>query len=330
MTELHVSILDRAHIRSRHSDAEALAATVNRARLAERLGYRRFLVAEHHGVPGIAGSAPTILAAAVASATNLIRIGTAGIMLPAHQPLVVAEQLLTLAALFPQRIDAGVGRSLGFTSAVRAALRQQPDAADHYARDLAELLSYLKGTGPVTARPQISGIPGVYVLSGGGSLSMAAELGLGVIVGGPSLFDRSTPHHAGLTAYRGEFRAGASTSVPHAIIAANIAVADTTEEARALLLPEAWALARSRTTGTFEPLPSIGEIDLDSLTATQRRRVEANLAGGIFGTGREVEQQLRELMGFTRADEIVATCGMSDVEGQTRSDELLADVAARW
>lgn len=328
MTAFHISILDRAHSRAGHTDAEALAATVDRACRAEYLGYKGFFLAEHHGVPGIAGSAPTLLAVAVAAATTTIRVGTAGIMLPAHQPLVVAEQLLTLSALFPQRIDAGLGRSLGFTPAVRTALRQGNTAAEHYAVDIEEMLSYLNGTAPISARPRVPHTPGIYVLAGGHSVGIAARLGLGVIIGGPSLFERSTPHHTGLAGYRESFCPSPLRNTPHAMVSANIAIADTTEEARRLLLPEAWALAMSRSTGAFAPLLAIGEIDVDSLSNAQRRRVEANVAGGIFGTQGEVEKQLRELMDFTQVGEILSTCGMSDVDGQRRSDALLAEIAA--
>lgn len=331
-TNLHLSILDRANIRlgggidPTGADAHALRAVLDRAVHAEELGYRRILVAEHHGVPGIAGSAPTLLATAVAAETSWIRVGTAGIMLPDHQPLVVAEQILTLAALFPGRIDAGIGRSTGFTSAVRDALRQSSDAAEHFPADLAEMIGFLQGTGKITARPAVSGIPPVYVLANSRSIQAAAEAGLGVIVGGPGLFERTTGKHEGLEKYRRHFRPSALLDSPRAIIAANIAVADSAAGARRLLLPEAWALAMSRSTGSFDALYPADELDLDQLTGKQRQRVERNIAGGVSGTPNEVESQLAELQEFTGVDEIVATGGMWDQAGQDRSDELLAQL----
>ncbi|MGP6174452.1 MsnO8 family LLM class oxidoreductase [Corynebacterium sp. A21] len=325
-SELRLSILDRANIRTggESPDAAALRAVVDRAIHTENLGFERFLVAEHHGVPGIAGSTPTLLATAVAAATTTIRVGTAGIMLPAHPPLVVAEQILTLAALFPGRIDAGIGRSLGFTPGVRGALRQSEDAAERFPADLAELLDFLQGAGAITARPQVSATPPVYVLANSRSIHAAAEAGLGVIVGGPKLFDRSGSTHEGLAKYRKYFRPSALLSQPQAIIAANIAVAETTAQARQLLLPEAWALAMSRKIGSFEALRPAAELDLGQLRDRDRERVEHNIEGSIYGTPDEVDAQLAELIEFTGVSEVVATGGMQDLSGQAHSDELLA------
>lgn len=330
---LHLSILDRANIRAGgeesinapdSGDAVALRMVVERAVATEKLGYRRFFVAEHHGVPGIAGSAPTILAATVAAATRSIRVGTAGIMLPAHPPLVVAEQIATLEALYPGRIDAGIGRSLGFTTAVRSALRQSAEAAKNYPEDLAELLNFLQGNGPITARPVNHGVTPVYVLANSRSIQAAAEAGLGVIVGGPKLFDRSTKEHEGLARYRKHFRPSPMLDKPHAIVAANIAVADTREAARELLIPEAWALALSRSTGAFDQLHPVDDLDADSLTQKEHDRVTQAIEGGIYGTPEQVSSQLDELLEFTGVDEVVVTGGMWDLAGQARSDELLA------
>lgn len=321
---LQLSILDRANIRTRSGDAAALRAVLDRAVHAEALGYRRFLVAEHHGVPGIAGSTPTLLATAVAAETTRIRVGTAGIMLPAHPPLIVAEQILTLAALFPGRIDAGIGRSLGFTPAVRGALRQPADAAEKFPEDLSELVGFLQGTGPVTARPKVVETPPVYVLANSRSIQAAAEAGLGVIVGGPKLFERSVTTHEGLANYRRHFRPSAMLTQPQAIIAANIAVGDTREQARDLLLPEAWALAMSRKTGSFDALRPVAELDPAQLRPKDRDRVERNIAGSIHGTPAEVALQLQELVEFTGVGEVVVTGGMWDLAGQAHSDQLLA------
>ncbi len=154
-------------------------------------GFSCFFVAEHHGVPGIAGSAPTVLAAAVAAQTSSIRVGTAGIMLPAHQPVVAAEQIAVLEALFPGRIDAGIGNSVGFTQPVRDALRQGDPAElkAAFPADVAELLTYLRGEAEITARPANVGATPVWLLAGFKSVLTAAQLGVNVIVGGPSLFD---------------------------------------------------------------------------------------------------------------------------------------------
>jgi alkanesulfonate monooxygenase SsuD/methylene tetrahydromethanopterin reductase-like flavin-dependent oxidoreductase (luciferase family) len=149
------SVLDRSRTREGHDGPEALRDTVRFARELDGLGYHRVWVAEHHGVPGVAGSAPTVLAAAVAAATRTIRVGTGGVMLPNHQPLVVAEQFGVLESLFPGRIDMGLGRSVGFTGGVRKALGRDKDDADDFAAQLAELLDFFRGTSAtgVRARP---------------------------------------------------------------------------------------------------------------------------------------------------------------------------------
>ncbi|MGI8311376.1 MsnO8 family LLM class oxidoreductase [Saccharopolyspora hattusasensis] len=131
---MRLSVLDRSHIWQGQSPQRALRETVHFAQEAEAqaLGYHRFWVAEHHSVPGVAGAAPTVLAAAVAAATTHIRVGSGGVMLPNHQPLVVAEQFGVLGSLFPDRIDIGLGRSVGFTSGIRRALGRDKDAAEGF------------------------------------------------------------------------------------------------------------------------------------------------------------------------------------------------------
>lgn len=166
-TTTPVSLLDRANTVAGQPESATLRRVVERAVGAEHLGYRRFWVAEHHAVPGIAGSAPAVLLAAVASCTDTMRVGSGDAMLPSHQPLVVAEQFATLQALFPGRVDLGVGRSLGFTPAVRAALRQGKDAAERFEADIGQVLAFLSGTAPVTARPQDRSATPVFVLATG-------------------------------------------------------------------------------------------------------------------------------------------------------------------
>ena len=136
---MKVSLLDRSRTRLHVSDAEALRGSVARAVHAERVGYDRFWVAEHHAVPGIASGTPAVLLGAIGAQTSRIRIGSGGVMLPLHQPLVVAEQFLALDVLYPDRVDLGLGRSVGFTEPVRRALRRDLDAVQSFAEDLVEL-----------------------------------------------------------------------------------------------------------------------------------------------------------------------------------------------
>ncbi|AGF73280.1 MsnO8 family LLM class oxidoreductase [Corynebacterium halotolerans] len=325
---LHFSLLDRANSNAGATDAAALQAVVDRARHVEDLGYRRILVAEHHGVPGIPGSTPAVLAAAVASATTSIRVGTGGIMLPNHQPLIVAEQVATLEALYPGRIDAGIGSSVGFTEPVRKALRQRDPLGSkaRYPEDLEEMLSFLRGDAAITARPANGAATPVYLLAGFRSAMLAARNGLGVILGGPSLFDRSLGVHEGLRRYREEFVPSAFHGTPHAIVSLNIAVADTEEAARDLLIPEAWAQVKARATGSFGPLEPVAELDESRLTGRERQRLSELLAQSVYGTPAQVAVQLRDLQAFTGVDEVLVTGGMSDTEGQRRSDTLLAEI----
>ncbi|MDO5513241.1 MsnO8 family LLM class oxidoreductase [Corynebacterium sp.] len=315
---MRLSLLDRANSLAGDTDAAALQRVVGHARAAEKLGFFRFLVAEHHAVPGLPGSQPGLLALACAAATDTIRIGTAGIMLPDHQPLIVAEQIATLEALHPARIDAGIGSSLGFTAPVRAALRQG-DVAElkaRYPNDVRELLSYLDGTAPVTARPRAGATP-VWLLAGFRSVLLAAELGLGVILGGPDQV-------AAARLYRENFRPG-RIDAPQVILSAAVAVADTAEAARDLLLPEAYAQARARTTGSFDPLLPLAELPVPS--TRERRRMEETLAAAIHGRPGDVDKQLRELLDAAGTDELLVTGGMSDLAGRAESERILAGLS---
>src|SRR5215207_4905602 len=160
-----LSILDRSRTRAGETEAETLRGTVRLAQQVEELGYHRFWVSEHHSVPGVVGSAPTVLAAAVAAATTRIRVGTGGVMLPNHQPLVVAEQFGVLESLFPGRIDMGLGRSVGFTDVVRRALGRDKDMADDFSAQLDELLGWFGNSSPtgVRVRPSTRTSGGISV-----------------------------------------------------------------------------------------------------------------------------------------------------------------------
>lgn len=325
LPDVPLSVLDRANSRRGAPEADALRQVLERAERVEALGYHRFWVAEHHGVPGIAGSAPAVLMAAAAARTRRIRIGSGGIMLPNHQPLVVAEQAATLEALHPGRVDLGVGRSLGFTSAVRRALRTGREAAERFEADLAELLAHLAGEAPVAARPQDRAATPVFVLATGSGAAVAARAGLAVVLGGPALFrDGADGGAAALARYREAFRPSRWWPEPYALVSANVAVAGTHDAARELLLPEARALAVSRTRGEFPPLEPVRPADLDALPARERELVEGTLASSVLGTPAEVEHRLAELLAATGADELLVTGGAFDAEAQAVSDELLA------
>ncbi|MCP3753647.1 LLM class flavin-dependent oxidoreductase [Streptomyces sp. TBY4] len=308
-----LSILDRSRTREGHPAAQALRDTVELARAAERLGYSRFWVSEHHSVPGVAGSAPTVLAAAVAGATARIRVGTGGVMLPNHQPLVVAEQFGVLEALFPGRIDMGLGRSVGFTGGIRRALGRDTADADRFEEQLAELLGWLDGS--QRAHPEVHARPAegmripAYVLATGEGAGIAARAGLPLVVGDLRTRARVTEV---ITAYREQFRPSPWGARPHVVVSGTVAVAATAEAARRILVPEAWAVAHSRTRGSFPPLLPAEEVEALPMSPKERELYEGALAGHIHGTEEQVAAELTEVAELTGADELLVTTSTYD------------------
>ncbi|MFI5934264.1 MsnO8 family LLM class oxidoreductase [Actinoplanes sp. NPDC051494] len=320
---IRLSLLDRSRTRTGETDSAALRGTVARARHAEQLGYHRFWVAEHHGVPGIAGAAPAVLLTAVAGATSVIRLGSAGVMLPHHQPLVIAEQFATLTAFAPGRVDLGLGRSPGFTAPVRRALRQTDG---DFAADLAELRAFLSGTAEITPHPRPEGPVPMYVLATGTGLTIAARLGLPVIVGGPLLGADGAEALAG---YRRAFEPSASQAEPWVAVSLDVLVADTAAEAADLLLPEAWAMAQGRTTGVFPPLEPVAAARAAARTPRQQQYLDRTVAAAITGTPDQVQRRLAELIERTGAAELVAAGSTFDRDALHASDTALAAMFTR-
>ncbi|MGP3977611.1 MsnO8 family LLM class oxidoreductase [Streptomyces sp. 8N114] len=362
-----LSILDRSLTREGEHPGQALRETVRFAQQAEELGFLRFWVSEHHAVPGIAGSAPTVLAAAVASATSRIRVGTGGVMLPNHQPLVVAEQFGVLESLFPGRIDMGLGRSVGFTDGIRKALRVGKDAADGFSAQLSELLGYFDGTGPVHARPAEGLRVPAFVLAVGSGAAVAAEHGLPLVIGasrderrtleavemyraafrprtdGPAshgitsqgiAMPGTTSHGPAMhgtasygTASHDTASYGTAHAAPYVVVAVNAAAADTREEAELLQLPEAWATALSRTRGTFTPLVAPEEVQGRAMGAKERAAFDEARASQLRGTAAEVTDALAGLVERTGADEVLLTLNTYDPDDRLRSYRRLAEAA---
>lgn len=329
---VRLSLLDRSRTRAGHPDGDALHDTVARARHAEQLGLDRFWVAEHHGVPGVASGSPPVLLAAVGAVTSSIRLGSGGVMLPHHQPFVVAEQFRMLDALHPGRIDLGVGRSLGFTAPVRRALRHDPgpdpeaalaSGAEAFAADVEELRAHLDGTSEVTVRPATGRAVPLHVLATGQGLLLAARLGLPVVVGGPVL--ASPDVGDALAAYRAGFRPHpGGPERPRVTVALDAFVADTAAEARELALPEAHAMASSRTTGEFGPLRSPAELRSRAWPEQVRRRVDAHLDRTLAGTAPQVRAALEELVERTGAEEVLASTSTWDHAALLEADRALA------
>ncbi|MFE3453553.1 MsnO8 family LLM class oxidoreductase [Nonomuraea sp. NPDC059194] len=312
MTKL--SILDRSLVRQGQDPAQALRDTVAFARQAEELGYHRFWVSEHHAVPGVAGSAPTVLAAAVAAATSRIRVGTGGVMLPNHQPLVVAEQFGVLDALHPGRIDMGLGRSVGFTGGIRKALGHDKKDADDFRAQIEELLDFFTtGRHGVHAMPSEGRKVPAFVLAIGSGADIAAELGLPLVIGGGRVEE-------GVRRYRDTVK-----GTPYVIVAANIAVGP---DAHLLQLPEAWATVHSRTRGVFPPLRPVAEIQAMTPTERERGYLDEALRGQIHGTEDQVAAQLRDLVERTGADEVLVTMNTYDLD--RRLDSYRRLISLRW
>ncbi|MET0821088.1 MAG: LLM class flavin-dependent oxidoreductase [Aeromicrobium sp.] len=321
---MRLSLLDRSRTRLGRPEAEGLTGSIERAVSAERLGYERFWVAEHHAVPGIASGSPPVLLAAIGARTSSIRLGSGGVMLPNHQPLVVAEQFLMLEALHPGRIDLGVGRSVGFTVPVREALRADLDATDTFEADVDELRSLLHGLGAVTAHPVAEAPVPMSLLATGRGLEIAARLGLPVVIGGPVLW---TDAGAGaIAAYRRDFRSSDLVPEPYVTVSLDVLVADDDAAARELALPEAWAMARSRQTGEFPPLEPVASIRDQSWSPQLTKRVETSLDRTVAGSPATVEQRLTELAARTGADELMASTSTYDRDDLAASDRALRQI----
>ncbi|MGI6878129.1 MsnO8 family LLM class oxidoreductase [Microbacterium sp. gxy059] len=320
---MRLSLLDRSRTRRGQPEGAALRQTIVRAQRAEALGLERFWVAEHHAVPGIASGSPAVLLAAIGQVTERIRIGSGGVMLPQHQPLVVAEQFRMLEGLFPGRIDLGAGRSLGFVPAVRRALRREGATSEEFADDLAELRAFLHDDADVTARPAVGPVP-LHVLATRSGAATAARLGLPLVVGGPIVL---SPALATLLGdYRRAFRPHGA-SEPHVILSADVFIADTPERAAELALPEAWSMSRTREVGEFLPLEPVDEIRAQRWSTRARTRIDEHLAGIVLGTRDQVAERLARLASSSGADELMASTSTFDVDALAELDASFASLA---
>lgn len=320
---IRFSILDRSRVRQGQPHPEALRETVEFARLAEEWGYHRFWVSEHHSVPGVAGSAPTVLAAAIAAATSRIRVGTGGVMLPNHQPLVVAEQFGVLESLYPGRIDMGLGRSVGFTGGVRRALGHDKRDAEDFDAQLTELLDYFTdGRQGVHAWPAEGLRVPAFLLAIGSGAERAARFGLPLVIAAAAGEDAMVES---IEKYRAEFRPGPGGETPYVVVSGSVVIADTTAQAHRLLLPEAWSSAWSRTRGEFPPLLPPEAIEHEPMTDRQRELFTEALRGHIHGTEAEVRTELDRLVRRTGADEFLVHTSTYDRAARLESHRSLAD-----
>ena len=318
------SVLDLSPVPAGHTAAEALANTVDLARHAERLGYRRYWMAEHHNMTGIASAATSILIGHVAGATSTIRVGAGGIMLPNHAPLMVAEQFGTLATLYPDRIDLGLGRAPGTDQATMRALRRGMQAADTFPQDVVELLGYFQ---PAEPGQQVQAVPGagthVPVWMLGSSLfgaQLAAHLGLPYAFAShfaPDALEQAAE------IYRARFNPGV-TDKPCFMLAINVFGADTDAEGTRLKTSMQQAFINLRT-GRPGPLPrpvdNIHDIAPPELVA----QVDRALRISATGSPDRVAAELSALIDRHRPDEVILTGQIHDHAARLRSFEIAAE-----
>jgi luciferase family oxidoreductase group 1 len=295
------SLLDLSPIPEDKTAAEALAETVDLARAAERFGYHRFWLAEHHNMPGIASAATAVVIGHMAAATRSIRVGAGGIMLPNHAPLVVAEQSGTLATLFPRRIDLGLGRAPGTDTATARVLRRHMVAEDSFPRNVQELIGHLAED---TETAQVRAIPGVgthvpvWIL---GSSLYGAQLAAyhGLPYAFASHFAPALPEQA-LAIYRGTFQPSEWLEKPHVMIAAGVCAADTDAEAAFLRSSQLLAFARLRS-GRPGKLPSPRD-DLDrEIPAPVMAQVQQALSCSATGSAATVRCRLMVIVAAPQA-----------------------------
>ena len=321
-----LSVLDLSPVVAGSTAADAFRRSVDLAQHVERWGYRRFWLAEHHGMPGIASAATAVLIGHVAGATSTIRVGAGGIMLPNHSPLVIAEQFGTLEALYPGRIDLGLGRAPGsdqITSrALRRTLATDPDA---FPRDVLELLGYFEGTQPVVAVPG-RGLPvPLWIL--GSSLfgaQLAAEFGL------PYAFaSHFAPAHLmqAIQVYRQRFRPSRFLDRPYVMPTLHIVVADSDREARLMASSLEQSFVASRT-GRPIQLPPPVDGYRERLDPFARAILDDVLSYSIVGSPETVKREVEQFLSQTQADELMVASAAYDHASRLRSYELLAAIGA--
>ena len=333
--ETPLSILDLATVGAGYTPTQALAATTELARKAEEWGFHRFWVAEHHGMPGVASSAPAVLLAHLAAATTTIRLGSGGVMLPNHAPLVIAEQFGTLHALHPGRIDLGLGRAPGTDPATARALRRGvlDESAEEFPQQLGELTRFLDADFPAGHPYQrLRAVPGEASAPGGGrppiwllgssgfSAQLAGRLGLPFAFAHHFSAGNTVP---ALDLYRESFRPSEVLAEPYTLIGVGAVAADSTVQARRLAGSGALAMLRLRR-GLPGLVPTPEEAEAHPYTPQEREFLDAWLANVVLGEPDEVRAGLLELRKRTGADEMMITSNIHGHEARHHSYELIA------
>lgn len=323
-----LSVLDLAPICEGSDAAQSLRNSAGLARHAETLGYKRFWMAEHHSMPGIASAATAVALAYVGSHTSTIRIGAGGIMLPNHAPLIIAEQFGTLESLFPGRVDLGLGRAPGTDQAAAYAMRRNLGAdANQFPSDVVELMQYLGGeNGRVRAIPgEGLDIP-IWIL---GSSLFGAELAamLGLPYAFASHFAPQMMMEA-IDLYRRRFKPSEQLAAPHVMLGFNAIVADSDKEAELLATSQQQAFVSLRA-GRPIRLPPPREGYADELPLEARAMLRQILAASAIGNTSTVRAKIDEFVERTKADELIVTAQVYDQRARLRSYELLMEAVSQ-
>lgn len=320
-----LSILDLAPIAEGRSVSDSLAMSRRMAIAAEEHNYERFWLAEHHGMAGVASSATSVVLSHLGAATSKIRIGSGGVMLPNHSPLVIAEQFGTLAELYPGRIDLGLGRAPGTDMQTARALRRNMDASvDSYPDDVLELQRLLGdgGQGVMAVPGRNTHVPLWMLGSSLYSSQVAAEFGLPY-----SFASHFAPDQLiqALTVYRRNFKASEQLAKPHTMAGVMAVVADTDEEAKYLFTSAQQQfvnLRRSRNLPFAKPVESMDEI----WSPSEKHMVEHMLQYAIVGSKESVAFQLESFIDVTKVDELIVSMPVHDSEARLKSLRLMAEV----
>ncbi|MFD8694743.1 LLM class flavin-dependent oxidoreductase [Kitasatospora purpeofusca] len=325
-----LSVLDISSVDSAGRPADTLVGTRRLVAAADELGFTRFWVAEHHNSRGIAGSVPAVLLAALGERTTRIRIGAGGVILPNHPPYAVAESFRTLAALFPGRVDLGIGRS-GADPVLSHALRRAPD--EDFPAALEELLAFVDGDFPdghvyqrLEALPEPPQPPRPWLL--GASVRSAVDAGRrGLPYAFAHHFFNSRGTEEALRAYRESFRPSARAERPHTVVTAYTVCGETSEQARRLAAPALFPVLRLNGASPIAPLPTVEEAAAYPWTEAERAAADALLSTQAVGDAEVVRRALADLLERTGADELMVTNNVTDVEEKIRSLERVRELA---
>ncbi|MCW0378139.1 hypothetical protein NB697_000985 [Xanthomonas sacchari] len=320
-----ISILDLAPVCEGSDTSAAFANMLDLAQHAERWGYHRYWLAEHHNMPGIASAATAVLIGHVAGGTRRIRVGAGGIMLPNHAPLQVAEQFGTLASLYPGRIDLGLGRAPGTDQATARALRRYFDSADQFPHDVAELLRYFE---PAVDGQLVRAVPGAGIevpvwLLGSSLFSARLAAAMGLPFAFASHFAPDAMDEA-LAVYRREFRASTRLQAPYAVLALNVVAAASTAEARRLFTTQQQSFVNLRRGRPGLIPPPIDDIEA-FWAPHEKLGVERALACTVLGDADAVAQGLSDFIARHRPDELLLTANIHDHAARLRSFQLASE-----